>query len=257
MPEQDIYYPLHVGAKGKEDLGYMKDSTGDNISEKNPYFCELTGLYWAWKNLDADYIGLAHYRRLFYLKKKISANLYDSVLTSEQAQDLCQSYDVILPQKRHYYIETIYSHYQHTHDSGQLDLTRIIIAERYPTYLNSFDEIVNQTSGYMFNMFIINKNLFDTYCHWLFDILFELEKRNISNEKKYIKNMSSYQARFYGRISEIIFNVWLKYQIDTGNIDKKRVIEIGCIHMEKINWRKKGAAFLKAKFFGKKYESSF
>lgn len=256
MPEQDIYYPLHVGAKGKADLGYMKDSTGDNISEKNPYFCELTGLYWAWKNLNADFIGLVHYRRYFYLKKKRSANLYDSILTSKEAQDLCQLYDVILPQKRHYYIETIYSHYQHTHYSEQLDLTRTIIAEKYSSYLKSFDEIVHQTSGYMFNMFILNKNLLDAYCIWLFDILFELEKR-ITLENKYINNISSYQARFYGRISEIIFNVWLKYQFDTGIIDKKQIIEIGCMHMEKINWRKKGVAFLKAKFMGKKYENSF
>ena len=72
MPKDEMYLPLHVGAAGKVDacgnpldLGYQKDNTGDNISGKNASFCELTGLYWAWKNLDADYIGLAHYRRHF------------------------------------------------------------------------------------------------------------------------------------------------------------------------------------------------
>jgi len=69
MPEDDMYLPLHVGAEGKEKLGYQGDNTGDNISIKNPYFCELTGLYWAWKNLEADYIGLVHYRRYFSIKK--------------------------------------------------------------------------------------------------------------------------------------------------------------------------------------------
>lgn len=57
MPKDEMYLPLHVGAEGKFDasgkpldLGYTKDNTGENISEKNSYFCELTGLYWAWKN---------------------------------------------------------------------------------------------------------------------------------------------------------------------------------------------------------------
>ena len=67
MPSDDIYLPVQVGAEGKKDLGYQKDNIGNNISKKNPFFCELTGLYWAWKNLKADYIGLAHYRRHFSL----------------------------------------------------------------------------------------------------------------------------------------------------------------------------------------------
>ena len=58
MPEEDIYVPVQVGAEGKDDLGYTLDNSGDNISNKNSSFCELTGMYWAWKNLDADYIGL-------------------------------------------------------------------------------------------------------------------------------------------------------------------------------------------------------
>ncbi len=71
MPNDDIYLPLHVGAKGKKSLGYTQDDTGKNISGKNPYFCELTGLYWAVNNLDADYIGLVHYRRHFSTKKHL------------------------------------------------------------------------------------------------------------------------------------------------------------------------------------------
>ena len=72
MPQDAMYLPLHVGAEGKTDqngnpldLGYQKDNTGENISNKNAAYCELTGLYWAWKNLDTDYTGLAHYRRHF------------------------------------------------------------------------------------------------------------------------------------------------------------------------------------------------
>ena len=69
MPTDPVYLPVHVGAEGKDSIGYTPDNTGENISAKNPYFCELTGLYWAWKNLDADFIGLVHYRRYFTCKE--------------------------------------------------------------------------------------------------------------------------------------------------------------------------------------------
>ena len=74
MPEDEIYMPVHVGKKGKESIGFIGDDEGENISEKNPYFCELTGLYWAWKNVNAEYVGLCHYRRHFTLDKKIHRN---------------------------------------------------------------------------------------------------------------------------------------------------------------------------------------
>lgn len=61
MPEDACYLPLHVGKEGKEEIGFAGDNTGDNISLKNPYYCELTGLYWMWKNVEADYLGLLHY----------------------------------------------------------------------------------------------------------------------------------------------------------------------------------------------------
>ena len=83
----DIYFPLQVGAALHNSLGYHSDNTGDNISSLNPQFCELTGLYWAWKNLDADYVGLAHYRRHFRGKKK-TKDPFDCVLTSKEAEEL-------------------------------------------------------------------------------------------------------------------------------------------------------------------------
>ena len=55
VPQLDNYAVLQVGAQGKENLGYLQDNTGDNISYKNPNFCELTGLYWIWKNCDDEY----------------------------------------------------------------------------------------------------------------------------------------------------------------------------------------------------------
>ena len=250
MPDDPMYLPLHVGAAGKESIGYQRDDEGENISELNPFFCELTGLYWAWKHLDADYIGLAHYRRHFSLHPH-TKEVWDAVLKQSEIEKDLGRIRVFVPEKRRYYIETLYSHYAHTHYSYQLDETRKILKEQYPEYLTSYDKTVRQRWGYMFNMMILERSLFDAYCTWLFDILSELKKR-LGEE-----GLSPFQARYYGRVSEIIFNVWLNEKLAGGEIKKEEVKEIPLIHMEKINWRKKGTAFLKAKFTGKRYEGSF
>ena len=103
MPSDAMYIPLYVGAEGKKDsdgneldLGYIKDNTGENISILNPSFCELTGLYWAWKNLDSDYIGLVHYRRYFGTKKR---NPFDGILTYRQLKPMLECYQIFVPKK--------------------------------------------------------------------------------------------------------------------------------------------------------------
>lgn len=257
MPKDPMYLPLHVGAEGKKntygrdlDLGYVKDNSGEHISYKNPYYCELTGLYWAWKNLNDDYIGLVHYRRHFG-KKIVGRDIFDCTLKTDELQSMMGKYKVFVPRKRKYYIETLYSHYAHTHYSDQLDITREIISEKYPEYVSSYDIVVNQTYGYMFNMTIMQKEYLDQYCSWLFDILYELECRTDTS------NLSAFQSRCYGRVSEIIFNVWLHQQIKSGNLKKDEIKELSYMHMEKVNWLKKGSAFLNAKFLNKKYEGSF
>jgi hypothetical protein len=243
MPEDKLYLPLQVGKKGKKNLGYVTDDTKDNISLKNPYFCELTGLYWAWKNLDCDYIGLSHYRRHFKGKNK-SRNKFEKVLTLKESEEIFKTTDIILPKKRKYYIENLYSHYEHTMYIEPLDITGNIIKEKYPDYLEEFNKLKKRTSAHMFNMFIMKKDKLDEYCNWLFDILFELEKR--VDVSKY----DAFHSRFYGRISELLLDIWI-------NTNKYTYKEVPVISMEKINWWIKGTSFLKAKFLGKKYGKSF
>ena len=247
MPESDMYMPVHVGSEEKQDLGYTKDNTGENISTKNPYFCELTGLYWAWKNLNNEYIGLAHYRRHFSntnKRLKTQEDKFNNLLTKDTVNKLLNDTDIILPKKRKYYIENLYDHYKHTMYIEPLDITRDIIKEKYPNYLEEFDNLHKRTSAHMFNMFIMKKEILDGYCNWLFDILFELESR-VDNSK-----YDSFHARFYGRVSELLLDVYLK----TNDLLYK---EVKVIDMDKIDWFKKGTSFLKAKFKGEKYEKSF
>lgn len=249
MPSDGMYLPVHVGAAGKKSIGYQRDDEGENISRLNPYYCELTGLYWAWKNLKEDYIGLVHYRRHFALNRK--SDLWKSILTYEQIKPYLGKVRIFTPTKRRYYIESVYSHYKHTHYSNQLDETRQIIKRLYPEYVDSYDRVIKRSYGYMFNMMIMDKELMNDYCTWLFSILFEVGKHIDTPE------LSAFQGRYYGRISEIIFNAWLDHKLRSGELKKKQIMEIPCIHMEKINWWKKGTAFLRAKFLGQKYEGSF
>ena len=247
MPEDEIYLPIQVGSEGKEELGYQKDNQGDNISLKNSYYCELTGLYWAWKNLDSDYIGLSHYRRHFTCSNKIPKNeddKFEVLLNKQQVEKLLEKTDIILPKKRKYYIENLYDHYKHTMHGETLDETRKIIEEKCPEYVVEFDKLYKRTSAHMFNMFIMKKEHLNRYCEWMFNILFELEKR--IDPKQY----DSFHARYLGRISGLLLDVWI-------NTNKLNYEEIKVIDMQNINWFKKGSAFLMAKFTGKKYGKSF
>lgn len=237
MPKEGIYIPVHVGAEGKESIGFIGDNTGDNISEKNPFYCELTGLYWGWKNLDCDYLGLAHYRRHFSLKKKVS-NSIDSVLTGIQAEKLFEKTDVILPKKRHYYIDTLESHFNHvkyTLDSD-LPMLRDAIEQVDPSYLGSFDRCIHRTYGHMFNMFIMKKELADQYCNWMFQVLSEVEQTIDLSEK-----IHPARRRMIGYLAEFLVDVWIDY-------NKVDYTEVNTIFLEKQNEFKKIYKFLIRKF---------
>lgn len=237
-PEDKVYLPLHVGAEGKADLGYVKDNTGDNISAKNPNYCELTGLYWAWKNLKADYIGLVHYRRYFTRKEVHDiTSKKKQVLCMEEWESLLSKYSVVVADKRKYYIETNRSHYNHAHPSIGLDETEKIIIEKYPKFSEAFATVMERTWAHMFNMFVMRQDLFQEYCQWLFIILFELEKRLD------ISSFDAYNKRVFGFVSERLLDVWL----EQNKID---YIEQNVSFMEPQNWVKKGGLFLKRKVFG-------
>lgn len=237
MPKDDVYLPLHVGREGKQDLGFIGDNTGENISLKNPNFCELTGLYWAWKNLKCDYIGLCHYRRYFCAGRHGSdvESKHKAIFHRDNYERLLQQYDVILPKKRNYYIETVRSQYEHAHNKRDLDEIEKIISVKHPEYSTAFAIVMSRTTLYILNMFAMKKQLFDEYCAWLFDILFELEKRID------IREYDAYQARVFGFLSERLFNVWLERQ-------NLRVSEVEIINLEPVIWFYKITNFLKRKF---------
>lgn len=248
MPKDEIYVPMFVGKKARElELSgtlsklCLTDGTGDNIAFKNPNYCELTGIYWAWKNLQADYIGLVHYRRHFTRVEKYSPEKKkEQILSNEDWKNILGQYNVIVPRKRKYYIESNYSHYIHAHHSEGLDVTRKIIIDKYPEYLSDFDCVMNRTWAHMFNMFVMREDIYNDYCKWMFSILFELE------EHVDISKYSKYEARIFGFVSELLLDVWLEH-------NHIKYFEQNVSFMERQNWITKGSSFLKRKFLGRKF----
>ena len=249
MPTDPVYMPLHVGKAlhPEIDLGFQTDNTGDNISVLNASYSELTGLYWLWKNSDADFKGLVHYRRYLAspdFRKRHVKNRFERIASGDEIRELLRESDIILPRKRNYYIETMQSHYAHTLPEIHLVETRRILENHFPEYLSAFDHVMQSRSGHMFNMFVMNKEKLNEYCTWLFDILKELT--NHIDPSQY----DAFNARFPGRVSELLLDVWL----ETNGYSYK---ELPAVSMEPVNWWKKGTGFLMAKFAGKKYTKSF
>ena len=235
FPKDELYTPIHVGAAnaGAPVPLAISDATGEHLSTKNPYYNELTAVYWAWKNCNADIVGLVHYRRFFTLtgKKKL-----DAILTEDQLKERLMTCDILVPTKRRYWIESNVSHYCHAHHREPLDILREVIAEQQPTALAAFDVVMKRTWAHMFNMFIMRQPYFEQYCAWLFPLLAKVEERIQAD----IVHWTPYEQRVYGFLSELLLDVWL----EAHHYDYH---ELPFVFMERQNWLMKGGRFIARK----------
>lgn len=218
IPKEEGYIPLQVGAERGHVLpdDSCFDDSGDNISDKNSSFCELTGIYWIWKNkVNDDYIGIVHYRRYF-------TRCFDGRLLSQyDIKTKLKKHDIILPFIRHL-DKTVIEQYCESGYKEDLLKTGNIIKKLYPAYYDDFEQFINGDEVYFGNMFITSRQIYDEFCRWLFDILFELE-RSID-----ISGYSVYFSRIFGFISERLLYVYVKH-------NKLDVFETGVINTEE-NW---------------------
>ncbi|EAL8878176.1 DUF4422 domain-containing protein, partial [Campylobacter jejuni] len=240
--KDDILTPIHLGRAlvtecskdgemAKEDFEWMcenmiGDDTGDNISYLNRYFCELTGIYWAWKNYDKlgspDYIGFMHYRRIFDfysdfeklpINKKFNIselsyiddfdkNMY---LNSENIINTILVYNRVIIKAQNV---NPYSHYKYATDFLKIkdyDICLDIISKKFCKYSKASKIYNNREESYFCNMFILPKEDFFEYCTFLFGVLFEGQK--LINTSKY----NIIEKRVFGHLAERLSGIFFTY----------------------------------------------
>ncbi len=194
-----VLVPLQVGAAANGRFGITSDDTGDNISSKNCFYGELTGLYWIWKNVtDADIVGLCHYRRYFL-------NPDNTIMTASDIEAAMADCDVILSNLALYESDNYHDGFCMAHRAIYLEQTGDVIRELFPDDYPAFKEhLYEDKSGHFGNLCIMRKPLLDQYCTWLFAIFSRLEK--IVD----LSGLDDYHRRLYGFLSEGLLDVFVK-----------------------------------------------
>lgn len=241
--EGKYFIPIQVGAAlpGKKKIdGFIQDNTGDNISDKNLRFCELTAQYWAWKNVDSEYYGFFHYRRYLGFNTSFSKNesiwgtleeprFSDSLVKKYNLDDksvkaLVEQYDIVLPEIKDITVmpghsknirqQYVSSGYLHEKD---LAIMMDVLKEKYPEFYPYAISFMSGHKSYLNNMFIMKKDIFNKYCEWLFDILFECDKRI---------NYTDYSVeaiRTPGHLAERLLNIYIAYLKDNNDYKIKEL----------------------------------
>ncbi len=245
--KDEILTPIHLGRAlatqaskdgemSKEDFEWMCDNTigddtGDNISHLNRYFCELTGIYWAWKNYDKlgnpDYVGFMHYRRIFDFNEGSSLEPlqeYDTLTsvylgnfdTNYKAKlySLIECSDIIAPSPYIIANNNIENNYKSDKvvkfwktDDLFFDILKEIIKNDFPEYANLADNYFLQNRLYCFNMFILPRNIFIRYCEFVFHIIFKLfeQTKNVNfNSLMHMRNCAYIGEIVTGLFFEIL-----------------------------------------------------
>ncbi len=210
----DCYKYIGVGVNYVE--ADYHDDIGDSVSKKNDYYCELTAMYWGWKNLDADVCGLCHYRRFFF-KNIYAKNIQNEILSSQELERMLSKHKAILPS---YYKKNKSSKYLHNLNDNKdwLVILYNCLKEMYPEYSSLFIAHTNLHYCVGGNMFIATKELYDSYCAWLFPLLNRFEHELIRNNR--------YFSRIIGYAGEYLTNVFFLYNLPERQIRRYDVINM-------------------------------
>lgn len=202
----DYCIPLEIGAacRDKHCCELRDDMGEDTISEKDRLYCELTGLYWMWKNDQHEYVGLYHYRRIFHL-------------TGKQIRKYLSEYDIIMPPMIPI-SPSVDKEYIRQKIPLDWEILKTVLLERYPEYYESAKQIFPMNKSYAYNMFITNKKIFQDYCNWLFPLLQEIELRLTQHEDRHNQYLHErekadylvgYYERAIGFLAERLIHIYV------------------------------------------------
>lgn len=246
--DSDILQPVQVGSsRAKRHLPYaLGDDTGDNISELNPMYCELTTQYWAWKNVEADYYGFCHYRRYFdFNEDRHKENEYGEIMAGSinaaaqakyclddaSIKECVEGYDVITTEIKDLRkfpgdVDSPDAQYKAAPRLHYKDLRRVIdiLKEMHPEYADDADAFLSGHRSCFCNMFIMRKEIFFEYCEWLFPIL----ERFVSETD--MSHYSKEALRTPGHLSERLFNIFYQHHLRIGSGWKTHQLQ--CVHFE-------------------------
>lgn len=211
----EVYTPIHLGRAVSTCTNQMKDmigdDTGDNISEKNPYYSEATGIYWIWKNVhDCEYVGLHHYRRFFvehFTDENIDSFFADGTDVLMARPGYCQG-------TTRWYHSMMYMSFE------DILILRSALKGLYPEYIPTFNHVMNDYTFSFLNMVICRKSLYDEYAKWMFEILFNVEKIIKFSPYPNSQRSLAYMSEILTPIFFIHNNKKIKYQIFSkeGNV---------------------------------------
>ncbi|NMM95080.1 DUF4422 domain-containing protein [Bifidobacterium oedipodis] len=245
FPHGTSLLPIQVGAENAASRfsDTLHDDEGDNISAKNPMYCELTAQYWAWKNMDADYYGFCHYRRYFdFTSTAHTENDYGEIMDmfidnraiAEYGLDdysiaqAVQGWDVITTPlndvRRIGGFANLKEHWDADQHLRLKDLRHLydLLCARHPEYREDADAVLNGRRAAFCNMFIMKKDIFFEYCEWLFPLLDEFTEHwdHVAADMQTLRTP--------GHLSERLLNIFIAHKQRTGA--NWRVKQLQCVH---------------------------
>ena len=234
--------PIHVGrALAAMPLpGMIGDDTGDHVSGQNPALCELSALYWAWKNDHASsWIGLMHYRRLLDLTDWMPGGPAERRVQMLEVAPWCariegwlagqdgpsgaaalEACDLVVP-RLHVMGQSVAQNYRHAHQPQDWEIAREVIAHDHSGWLGAFDAVAAAPRVRLGNMMLMRRPLFEAYCSWLFDILFKVAARDVPRA-----HYSPAQARYLGFLAERLLTVYVHGLMTEANPPRLREVSI-------------------------------
>lgn len=271
IPKCASFVPLHAGRMiaqseskdgqvDKADYEWLLrntigDDSGDNISDKNRYYCEASAMYWMWKNYrsigNPEYVGLMHYRRFFifndnfymgqpkdqwhqgfcYLEEDLLTDDFANKigLSDAKIEEVCNNYDIIVTKDADLDVarggvvslRADYDKFIFGTKVKDFDLMVDIIKGQYPRYAEGIDEYINGSHKSLYQMFIMKKEMFFEYCSFVFGVLSQIESQ--VDFKDYTPN----GKRSLGYLAEEMLSLFVTRKIKDG----ARVLKLGVAYI--------------------------